>query len=115
MPLVCTGLRIKYDYAPVGIAVGGKHLLSRNIYGHVGRRAEPLGGIAVVALALLADLQHELAVHGELKELTVLLAIASEPDEVVVVDVNPMLAFWPLVALPGTAPMADEIAGLVEH
>jgi hypothetical protein len=47
--------------------------------------------------------------------LSVLLAVAGEPDEVVVVDENAVLALGPFVARTGTAPMADEVAGLVEN
>jgi hypothetical protein len=46
--------------------------------------------------------------------LSVVLAIAGEPDEIVVVDENPMLALRPLKALGGAAPVAEEVAGLVE-
>ena len=101
VPLVGAGLRIEHHDAAIGIAVGGEHFLRGNIHRDIGRRAEPLGGIAVVALALLADLQHELAVHGELEELAVLLAVAGEPDEIVVVDEDAVLALGPFVAAPG--------------
>ena len=98
MALVGAGLAIEHDDAAVGIAVGGEHFLRGDIDRDIGRRAEPLGRIAVVALALLADLQHELAVHGELEQLAVLLAVAGEPDEIVVVDEDAVLALRPLVA-----------------
>jgi len=64
---------------------------------------------------LLADLQHELAVHGEFEELSVVLAVAGEPYEIVVIDENSMLALRPLEALPGAAPVAEQIAGLIEY
>src|SRR5262249_33611207 len=82
---------------------------------HIRRRAESHGRIAVVAVALLADLQHELAVHGELEELSVFLAVAGEPNEIVAVDENPVLALRPLKAVPGTAPVAEQIAGLGQY
>jgi hypothetical protein len=66
-------------------------------------------------LPLLADLQDELAVHGELQQLPVALAVAGEPDEIVVVDEDAVLACGPLIALPRSAPVADQVAGLVEH
>ena len=68
-----------------------------------------------MALAGLADLHHELAVHGEFEELAVLLAVAGEPDEIVAVDVDAVLALGPLVALAGAAPALQQVAGLVEH
>src|SRR5207253_6647535 len=109
------GLGVEHHHSAVGVAVGGEDFLRRYIDGNVGRRTEPLGRIAVVTLALLTDLQDELAVHGEFEQLSVLLAIAGEPDEVVVVDENAVLALGQLVARIGTAPMADEVAGLVEN
>jgi hypothetical protein len=59
---------------------------------------------------LPANLQHEIAVHGEFEELSVLLAIARQPDEIAVVDENAVLAFGPLIALPAPAPVAQQIA-----
>src|SRR5215472_15940099 len=102
--LVVAGFGIEHRDAPVGVAVRGKHLLRRDVDRNVRRRAESRGRIAVVALALLADLQHELAVHGELEELPVLLAVAGEPDEIVAVDKNPVLALRPLKAFPRGRP-----------
>src|SRR6516165_3170244 len=113
--LVVAGFGIEHRDAPVGVAVRGKHLLRRDVDGNLRWRAESRGRIAVVALALPADLQHELALYGELEELAVLLAVAGEPDEIVAVDENPVLALRPLKALAGAAPVAEQIAGLVEY
>jgi hypothetical protein len=93
--LVVAGLGIEHRHAAVGVAVRGEHLLRRDVNRDVRRRAETHGRIAVVALSLLADLQHELAVHGEFEELSVLLAVAGEPYEIVVVDENSMFALRP--------------------
>jgi hypothetical protein len=65
--LVVAGFGIEHYDAPVGVAVRGKHLLRRDVDRNVRRRAESRGRVAVVAFALLANLQHELAVHGELE------------------------------------------------
>jgi hypothetical protein len=77
---------------------------------------EPSRSVELLSLPwpLLADLQDELAVHCELEELAVDLVVACEPDEVVVVDEDAMLAFGPLIALAGAAPMANQVAGLVK-
>ena len=115
MALVGAGLGIEHDHAAVGVAVGHEHFLRGDVHRNVGRRAQPLGRIAVVALPRLADLQDELAVHGELEELAVLLAVAGKPDEIVVVDEDAVLALGPLIALPRSAPVAEQVAGLVEH
>jgi hypothetical protein len=82
--LVGANLGIEHHHPAVGVAVGSEHFLRRDIDRDVGGRAKPLGRIAVVALALLADLQDELAVHGEFEQLPIPLAVAGEPDEVVV-------------------------------
>ena len=115
MALVGAGLRIEHHDAPVAVAVGHIDLLGGDIDRDVGRRAEPLGRVAVGLVDRLADLQHELAVHGELENLAVGLVVAGEPDEIVVVDVDAVLALGPVVALAGAAPVADQVAGLVEH
>src|SRR5436190_15497346 len=112
--LVGAGLGVKHHHAAVRVAVGGKHFLRRFVDGNVCRRAKPLGRIAVVSLPLLPDLQDKLAVHREFEQLPVLLAIAGEPDEVVVVDENTMLALGPFIARTWTAPVTNEVAGLVE-
>src|SRR5580700_7195819 len=115
VPLVGAGLGIEHHDPAIGIAVGGKDLLGGDIDRDIRRRAEPLGGIAVMALAGFADLHHELAVHGEFEELAILVAAAGEPDEVVAVDIDAVLDFRPLVALARAAPALHQVAGLVEH
>ena len=57
----------------------------------------------MVALARtgLADLHHELAVAGELQDEAVVLVIAAEPDEVLLIDADAVLLLGPVVALPG--------------
>ena len=112
--LVGAGLRIEHHHAAVGVAVGGVDLLGGDIDRDIGRRAQPLGRVAVGLVDRLADLQHEFAVHGELEQLAVGLVVAGEPDEIIVVDIDAVLALGPIVALARTAPMADEIAGLIE-
>ena len=104
MALVGAGLRVEHCDATIAVAVGREHLFRNNIDRDVGRRTEPLGRIAVVAGARLADLQHELAVHRELEKLSVAFPIARKPDEIVVVDKNAVLVLGPLVAGPGSAP-----------
>src|SRR6516165_722904 len=43
------------------------------------------------------------------------LPLPAKPYEIVVVDENSMLALRPLEAFPGAAPVAEQIAGLVEY
>jgi hypothetical protein len=113
--LVRAGLGIEHDHTAVAVAVGREDFLRGDVHRDVGRRSQPLGRIAVVALPRLADLQDELAVHGELEELAVLLAVAGKPDEIVAVDEDAVLALGPLIALPRSTPVADQVAGLVEQ
>src|SRR4029077_6375327 len=86
-----------------------------NVDRYVGRRAEPLGGIAIITFTLPADLQGKLAIHGELEELAILLAVTGEPDKIIVINEDTVLAFRPLITRPSTAPMPDKIARLIEH
>src|SRR5262249_43157304 len=66
-------------------------------------------------LAVTADLHQELALLGELQDLRIALAVAADPDVALVVHVDAVIGFRPLVALAGTAPRADQVAGLVEN
>ena len=75
--LVGAGLGIEHHHPAVGVAVGSEHFLRRDIDRDVGGRAKPLGRIAVVALALLANLQDELAVHGEFEQLPVGMVVVA--------------------------------------
>src|SRR6185503_619986 len=113
--LVGAGLGIEHDHTPVAVAIGREHFLRGDVHRNVGRRPQSLGRIAVVALARLADLQDELALHGELEELSVLLAVAGKPDEIIGVDEDAVLALGPLIALPRSAPVTEQVAGLVEY
>src|SRR5205807_4295497 len=108
--LVRAALGIEHHHPAVSVAVGGVDLARRDVDRDVGGRAEPVGGVAVVSARLPADLQHELALHRELEELAVGLAVAREPDEVVGVDVDAVLALGPLVARARAAPREEEIA-----
>src|SRR5262249_59681164 len=112
---VSAGWAIECRDAAVGVAVRGIDLLRRDVDGDVRRRAEGGCGIVVVTFPLLADLQHEFAVHRELEELPILLAIAGKPDEVGVVDEDAVLVLRPLKAGAQAAPVADHITCLVEY
>src|SRR5205085_1041855 len=56
------------------------------------RPAQLLGVVAVGAHAALADLQQELSVLGEFQDLPVAVAVAGQPDVVLVIDSDAMLA-----------------------
>src|SRR5262249_38126828 len=91
------------------------------------RCAMHIGGIGIaLALVALADLQHELAVLRKFQKLIVgnrlepwkIIAwavVAANPDEALVVNVDPASALDPLVARAGGAPRSEIVAGSVEH
>src|SRR5262245_18250914 len=114
MPLVGACLRIEHDYPVVRIAVSREHLLRCNVNRYVGRRAEPLGDIAMATINRPADLQDKPAVHGELEELAILLSVPGEPDKIIVINEDTVLAFRPLIAGSSTAPIPDKIARLIK-
>src|SRR5262245_61117649 len=115
MALVGASLGVEHDDPAVAVTIGREDFLGGHVDRDVGWRAEPVGRAAVWTWDRLADLQHELAVHREFQELAVGLVVAGEPDEIVVVDVDAVLAFRPIIALAWTAPVLDYIASLVEH
>ncbi len=115
MSLVGAGCRVEHDHAVIAVSVGDIELVVGRVDDHVGRAAEPSGVVAAGQFARAADLLHELAVARELQDLAVLvLGIAADPDEVVVVDENAMLVGGPFVALTGAAPGLHDIADLIE-
>ena len=61
-----------------------------------------------------ADLHQELAVLGELQDVRVLLAVAADPDVALVVDMDAVVGFRPLVALARPAPGAHQVAVRIE-
>src|SRR5262249_50836043 len=73
------------------------------------------GGVVGLGLvALLPDLQPDFALPRDLQLLAVLLAVAADPDEALVVDAHTVLVLRPIVAGSGTAPGLHQLAVLVE-
>src|SRR6185503_10591763 len=66
---------------------------------------------ARVRLAVLGD---ELPVLGELHDLRIARTVAADPDHAGVIDEDAVVRRRPVVAGAGAAPVADEVAGLVE-
>src|SRR6185503_8819406 len=64
--------------------------------------------------AVGADLQEERAAPGELEDLRVRGVVAADPDVALVIHRDAVIARRPLVARTGSAPGADEVAGLIE-
>ncbi len=70
--------------------------------------------VAALALAELADLHQELAVLGELQDVRVGPAVSANPDVALVVDEDAVIGIRPLVALTRAAPVAQQVAVLIE-
>src|SRR6185437_2131442 len=62
----------------------------------------------------LADLQHEFSVLGKFQHLAVVVAIAAEPDEALVIDIDAMLVLEPVIALARATPGAQHVPFLVK-
>jgi hypothetical protein len=115
MALVGAGRRVEHDHAVIAVTVGDIELVGCRVDDHVSRAAETGGVVAAGQLACAADLLRELAVARELQDLAVLvLGVAADPDEIVVVDEDPVLVGGPLITLTGTAPGLDDLSFLIE-
>ena len=51
-----------------------------------------------------ADLQHELSVLGEFQDVAIVVAVAADPDEAFVIDIDAVLVLEPIVTLSRSAP-----------
>src|SRR5262245_66557408 len=82
----------------IDICVGDVDFVGLGIDLGVGRLAQASEVVAVGLVALLADLQHEFALARELQILAVLLAVAADPDEALVVDAHAVIVLRQVVA-----------------
>src|SRR5262245_30176051 len=80
----------------------------------VRRLIDVLGVLVALALALAADLHHELPIPAELDQVMVGLAVAAEPNKPFGIGVDAVLDLRPVVALPRPAPGLDKVSGLIE-
>src|SRR5262245_42408305 len=78
------------------------------------RLIDVLGVLVALALALAADLHHELPIPAELDQVMVGLAVAAEPNKPFGIGVDAVLDLRPVVALPRPAPGLDKVSGLIE-
>ena len=62
----------------------------------------------------MADLHQKFSALAKLQNLCVTLAITTDPDIAFVIDGNAMVGDRPLVAFSFTAPVANEVAPLIE-
>ena len=94
----------------VHIPVGHVQLTSLFIDDHVRGTAEVGRLVTATVFALAPDLHEELTLPGELQDLGVALAAASEPYVVAGIDIDAVLELGPLVSRPWTAPRADHVS-----
>ena len=109
------GVGVEHGDALVLVAVGDERLVGLRVDEDLRHAAEVLQVVAAFVVAVLAHLQQELAVLGELQHLRVLRAVAADPDIALVVDEDAMVRLGPLVARSRAAPVPHQVAGLVEH
>src|SRR2546427_8638064 len=109
------GVGVEHGDALVLVAVGDERLVGLRVDEDLRHAAEVLQVVAAFVVAVLAHLQQELAVLGELQHLRVLRAVAADPDIALVVDEDAMVRLGPLVAHSRAAPVPHQVAGLVEH
>src|SRR5689334_2135461 len=115
MALVSAGIGVKHNDAMVAVTVGDENFVGRWIDFRVGRAAEPRGIGAAGLWAGLSDLQYEFSVLREFQHVAIIVAIAADPDETFVVDIDPVLALEPVVAFSGAAPGFEQVALLVKY
>src|SRR6185295_19453486 len=70
--------------------------------------------VAAGAAPFHPELLDELSVLRELQHLSIVGAVAADPNVALVVDGDAVVRLGPLEALAGAAPMADEVACGVE-
>src|SRR6185295_15795898 len=112
--LELAGVRIE-DHDPlVAIAVRDVRLVVRIVDRNLRDLPEREGVVAVPVAPLHAELLHELPGLRELQDLAVVGAVAADPDVSFLVYGDAVVRLRPLVALPGSAPVPDQVAGRVE-
>src|SRR5690242_5549873 len=104
-PFECALVRIVDRDSLVQITIGNVNLMGLGIYFHARGLAEDIGTHAVRRLGRrMANLHEEMTVILEFQNLTIPGAGSADPYIVVIIQINPMLSFRPVVASAGTAP-----------
>ena len=88
--LVGAGVGVEHGDVAVAIAVGDKHLVAE--YGKRSGRAQMRRVVAIGLDATLPDLQQEFSVLGEFEDMPIAVTIAGEPDIVIRIDEDAVLA-----------------------
>src|SRR4029077_17461794 len=106
---------VHHRHPPVAVAVGHVAFIGLRIDVDLRHTPEVLGIVAAGILALMAGLQHELAVLAEFEDLSIFCAITTEPNIALMVDKDAVHRFWPFVAFAWSAPRTDGVAVLIER
>ena len=114
IPFELAGIGVNHSHAFVQIAVRDVCLICFRVDKNLGNATEVLRVIAAARLAGVAELSDELAVLRELQHLGIVRAVSADPHVAFVVDRDAVIRFGPLVALSRTAPVADQVARLIE-
>src|SRR5712692_5642268 len=110
-----SGIGVDHGDAFVEITVGDVGFVGLGIDPDLGHPPEVHEVVAAAVLSIVAELHQEFSVLGELQDLGVFRAVAAEPHVALVVDVDAVRPFRPLVARSRAAPGPDQVACLIEH
>src|SRR5579862_3887231 len=137
MPLVLSGIGIEHDDAFVAISVRDIQFIGFRIDEHFRRTLQVFDVVAAFALERMPDLHQEFSALRKFQDLIVRIgarlaslwrgagpvflhfginraAIPADPHVALVVDRNSMVGVGPIVAFAGSAPVAYEVAFLIE-
>ena len=84
-----TAVQVENRHPPVAVAIGNIDLVVGRIDRHFRYATESLGIVAALTGARFAYLGQELAAASELEDVSVLAAVAADPNVVLVIDVTP--------------------------
>ena len=135
--LYLPGIGVEHDDALVAVPVGDVQFVGLRIDEHLRRPFQVFDVVAAFALERMPDLHQEFSVLRELQNLIVgegarlacfgrgagpgLLhlgihgaAVPANPDIALVVDGNSVVGVRPVVALAGSAPVPNQVAGFIE-
>ena len=108
MTEILTGLGIEDHDAPVAVSIRDEEFVRTWLHEEICRAAQMSRIVAAHVDAGLTDGENVLAVPGELHHVESIAR--AEPDEAVVIDIDPVLLIKPGIALARTAPGLEDVA-----
>src|SRR5689334_7298599 len=109
-----SGIRIDDDNALIQIAVGDVSFVGFGIDEYLRNSAEVFLIVAAAVFSRMTVLRKKLTILGELENLSVVCAVAANPDIAFVIDGDSVIRLGPLITLTGSSPMSDQISRLIE-